>query len=641
MKLSRLLAALASHSRRRAPVVLLAGILLAFLAGWLGATRIGVSTDTDTLFSASLPWRQRQIAWDAAFPQFRNLLVAVIDADEPEEAEASAADLAKALAADKAQFASVTRPDASPYLERNGLLFLDPEDPGVAARPHHRCTTLPWPAGRGPQRARPVRGAEPAGDGGGAGGRRSRVLCAGAAGLSPVACRCRGGSSGAAVVGESVGRAGCRTGWQIPLRAGPGPPRFHRAAAGAAATQVLRDAISRLEFVRSGAAHVRVTGSVALADEEFATVAQGIVAGTVASVLLIALWLLLAVRSWRLIVPILLTLLLGLSLTVGFAALAVGTLNLVSVAFAILFVGIAVDFAIQFTVRFRQAMLTEGEAGAALDSTAYHVGPEVLVAAAATASGFLAFVPTSFAGVAELGLIAGVGMVIAFLCTILFLPAALTVFRPQPERRPIGLRGGEAMERSLVKARRPVLAGVAVLAIAGVALIPRVGFDSDPLHTKDPNTEAMRTLADLLASPLTDPYTRRHPRTHADGCRRACRAAGQAAVGIAGAHALQLRAAGPAAEARADRRRRQYPQRDLGAAFAAGAGHAGRPAAGGAEHIGADPARAAEAGEGRSVAGHRGRPSQAGRRARRDADGGQRGAHTVPAVADRPATPGA
>ena len=110
----------------------------------------------------------------------------------------------------------------------------------------------------------------------------------------------------------------------------------------------------KLEFVASGHARVRVTGSVPLADEEFATVAEGAVAGLIGSFVLIAIWLFLAVQSWRLIVPILLTLVLGLLLTTGFAALAVGTLNLISVAFAVLFVGIAVDFAIQFSVRFRE-----------------------------------------------------------------------------------------------------------------------------------------------------------------------------------------------------------------------------------------------------------------------------------------------
>ncbi len=74
----------------------------------------------------------------------------------------------------------------------------------------------------------------------------------------------------------------------------------------------------------------------------------------IGSVVLITLWLFLAVQTWRLIVPILATLVLGLMLTLLFATVAVGTLNLVSVGFGILFVGIAVDFAIQFSVRYRE-----------------------------------------------------------------------------------------------------------------------------------------------------------------------------------------------------------------------------------------------------------------------------------------------
>ena len=112
--------------------------------------------------------------------------------------------------------------------------------------------------------------------------------------------------------------------------------------------------IAGLEFVKSGDARVRITGQVALADEEFATVVQGAVVGLIGSVVLITLWLFLAVQTWRLIVPILATLGLGLMLTLLFAAVAVGTLNLVSVGFGILFVGIAVDFAIQFSVRYRE-----------------------------------------------------------------------------------------------------------------------------------------------------------------------------------------------------------------------------------------------------------------------------------------------
>jgi hopanoid biosynthesis associated RND transporter like protein HpnN len=276
---------------------------------------------------------------------------------------------------------------------------------------------------------------------------------------------------------------------------------------GGAATQVLRNDAHALDFGQTGAAHVRVTGSVALADEEFATVAEGVVWGSVGSVVLITLWLFLAVGSWRLIVPILLTLFLGLALTTGFAAICVGTLNLVSVAFTILFIGIAVDFAIQFCVRYREARGESEDLEAALRATAHRAGAQILVAAAATAAGFYAFVPTSFSGVAELGLIAGTGMLIAFLCTLGFLPAALTLFGAPGGHGEVGFAVGDRIERGLTRARLPVLALFGGIGVLGAILLPRLVFDSDPLHTKNRHTEAMRVLADLMNDPLTNPYS--------------------------------------------------------------------------------------------------------------------------------------
>ena len=129
-------------------------------------------------------------------------------------------------------------------------------------------------------------------------------------------------------------------------------------------------------------------------------------------------------------VPIMATLVLGLLLTTGFAALVIGTLNLISVAFAVLFVGIAVDFAIQFTVRLRERRFTYPDMTEALRETGRRSGAQILVAALATASGFLAFTPTNFVGVAQLGIIAGFGMVIAFGCTLTFLPAMLCLCHP-------------------------------------------------------------------------------------------------------------------------------------------------------------------------------------------------------------------
>ncbi|HEY0184794.1 MAG TPA: MMPL family transporter, partial [Rhodopila sp.] len=276
---------------------------------------------------------------------------------------------------------------------------------------------------------------------------------------------------------------------------------------GGAATQAMRDIIAQLTYVKAGDAHVRITGQVALADEEFATVAQGAVEGLLGSLVLITLWLFLAVHTWRLIVPILMTLVLGLMLTVLFAAVAVGTLNLVSVGFGVLFVGIAVDFAIQFSVRYREFRFETGDAAAAMTATARRVGVQILIAALATAAGFLAFVPTAFSGVAELGLIAGAGMIMAFICTLAFLPAAITLFRPPGEAAEVGFAFAAKIDPVIVQRRIPILVVFALLAVGAVAVSPWLAFDSDPLDTKNPDTEAMRTLRDLINNPLTNPYT--------------------------------------------------------------------------------------------------------------------------------------
>ena len=505
--LTHLLVRLVDASRRNAWRVMLGALLLALFSGWFASGHLGVSTDTDLMFAPSLPWRQRAMAMDKAFPQFRDLLVAVIDAREPEQAEATAAELAARLATDTTHFTSVRRPDALPFFQREGFLFLEPKQ--LTALMDQTIDAQPF---LGQLVADPsIRGLFAALSLLGMGASR------GDADLTPYLPAIA--SFHAALANATSGKPEPLS-WQRLLGGGlselAGPYRFVLAQPkqdfgnlqpGGAATAALRAVIADLEFVKSGAAHVRITGQVALADEEFATVAEGAIEGLIGSVVLITLWLFLAVRTWRLIVPILLTLGLGLILTVLFAAAAVGTLNLVSVGFGVLFVGIAVDFAIQFCVRYRDKRHETHDLPTAMRATAAQAGDQILVAALATAAGFLAFVPTDFSGVAELGLIAGVGMLIAFACTVGFLPAAITVFRPRDEATEVGFAFAGRLDPVVVGYRRPILGAFLLLAAVAGGLSPRLQFDSDPLNTKNPNTEAMRTLRDLIANPLTNPYT--------------------------------------------------------------------------------------------------------------------------------------
>ncbi len=505
--MNTVLAVLVGWCARRHAVVLAGATLLAVACGTLAATRLSMSTNLHELFDARLGWLRQDAALRAAYPQFTDLIVAVVDGRIPEEADATADGLVQALADDRVHFTEVRRPDASSYLAQEGLLFLDPAplgdllDKTVDAAPFLGQLAAD-PSARGLFGALGLIGVG---------------VVRGQANLGPFALALR--SFDATLRTAFAGQAAPLS-WQSLLSgrlaglAGPNrivliQPKLDYGAVqpGGVATRVVRTAAARLEFVANGDAHVRLTGAVPLADEEFSSAAQGAVAGLALSLALVVVWLFLGLRSWRLIVPVVSTLLLGLLVTTGFAALAVGTLNLISVGFAILFVGIAVDFSIQFSVRFREMRLSAPDAQTALVMTGERVGRQVLVAGCAAAAGFLAFVPTSFRGVAELGLIAGAGMLIALVCTLTFLPAMLALCRPVADGREVGIAALAPVDRAIGRIRVPLLGAFGLLSIAGAGMVWGLRFDSNTLHTKQQNTEAMRTLLHLFDSPVTNPFT--------------------------------------------------------------------------------------------------------------------------------------
>ncbi|MBU6426255.1 MAG: MMPL family transporter, partial [Rhodospirillales bacterium] len=399
-----------------------------------------IDTDTDHLFSSNLPWRQAQILEDKNFPQFNDLIVAVVRGDTPEEASETAAALNAALNADKVNFRDSRYPSGSPFYQNEGLLLLPVAD--LAALLNQIVSAQPFLG----QLA-----ADPSARGLFTGlGLIAQGVAAGA-NISPynTALAAVRKNLEAAANGHAVPLS-----WQSLITSGAASqgdtefvlahPRLNQGTLqpGGDATAALVRIAANLPDVQAGRATVHYTGQIPLSDEQFASLTHGLVLGGVISLVLIALWLYLALRSWRLIVPILLTLVMGLILTMTFAAIVVKVINLISVAFAILFIGLAVDFAIQYAVRLRAVRHAVPALGSALTETARQAGAQIALAATATACGFFAFSPKPFVGVAELGEIAGAGMFIAFFCTISFLPALLRLFTPRPETTPVGMPGG-------------------------------------------------------------------------------------------------------------------------------------------------------------------------------------------------------
>jgi hopanoid biosynthesis associated RND transporter like protein HpnN len=252
---------------------------------------------------------------------------------------------------------------------------------------------------------------------------------------------------------------------------------------------------------------VRLTGDVPLQDEEFRTLTDRVwmMGGVMLGGVLLLLWL--ALHSFRMIFAILVTLAAGLVMTMAIGLLAVGVFNIISIAFIALFVGLGVDFGIQFCVRYRCERFHLKDLGKALGHTGRSVGVPLALAAAATAVGFFSFLPTEYTGVAELGFVAGVGMVMAFLASITLLPALLMVLKPESEASDVGFANLAPLDKYLAGRRKLVLRTAAVAGTVALILTLFLRFDSNPLDLRSPKVESVSTLFDLMKNPDTSPNT--------------------------------------------------------------------------------------------------------------------------------------
>ncbi len=242
--------------------------------------------------------------------------------------------------------------------------------------------------------------------------------------------------------------------------------------------------------------------------------------------MLMILWV--ALRSKRMIVAVFITLFVVLSITAALGLMLVHALNMISVAFMVLFVGLGVDFGIQFGVKYREERHKHKRLDVSLVETARHVAVPLKLAAAAS---FFSFLPTQYRDVSELGLIAGIGMFMAYVTNMTLLPALIKVFAPPGEASSPGFPVLTPVDEFLDRHRKPVLIGTLVVMIGGLPLLTQLRFDFNPLHLKDPHTESMATLNALRDSPEGAGQQRRRtcPQSRRSGQHR--REIAQAAAG--------------------------------------------------------------------------------------------------------------
>jgi uncharacterized protein len=478
------------------PWVIAGALLLAVLSAWYAATHFSMTTDINQLISSKSPARQRELVFEKAFPQF-DTTIAVVDAPTPELVQAATDALATKLSQQKDLFRSIEEPQGGSFIAQNGLLFLPTDQ-------LERQTGLLTQA----QKLIQVLAADPS--------LRGVVRS-----LQLALLGVQGGklklddmvwplTISANTLDQVIADKPASFSWQMLAQGRQANPsdlmRFLRIQPvldyselepGLKASSAIRQAAAALDFGKTYQARLRLTGPVPMNDDEFSTIKENAALNAVLTIAVVLFILWMALRWWRIIFAVFVSLAVGLSLTAALGLLLVGSLNLISVYFAVLFVGLGVDFGIQFSVRYRAERHEVDGLHEALLHAGRRAGAPLTLAALATAAGFLAFLPTDYRGLSELGAIAGFGMLIAFLTSVTLLPALLNKVKPRSEPNQLGYAFLGPVDDFLERHRTPILIITALLIVAASPLLLWLRFDFNPMNLRNPKVESVSTYIEL------------------------------------------------------------------------------------------------------------------------------------------------
>ena len=470
---------------------------------------LGINADNLSLVSKSLESRQNHAAFAALFPNLEEAMLVVVDGETPALAREATDALAVELEAMGDTFRDVYVPGGGSFFEEHALLYRTADELDEFA--DQLATMQPVMASLESdpslvQLADLVRlGFDSGGDDKLEGGQWTTLLD-------------EVGDATVTVYEE----APVRISWESMLLAGSDleiPTRrvivvdpyleFERILVAGSTLDAIDEAKRKAGLDAMRGVRVRVTGNPALNHEEMIGLAWDIGGAGVFCFALVAVILYFAFRSWRLVIASLGTLLVGLVWTGAFAALTIGELNLISIAFAILFIGLGVDFAIHFGMAFaderRDGGLLNAEAlAAAIDA----IGASLVLCGFTTAIGFLVFLPTEYRGVAELGAIAGAGMFIILFLTLTLFPALLLGWLRIPDDVLVPAPSRLDQDLALRLARTPrLICGLALLLALGcVPLLFSLRFDAHVIEMRDPDTPSVQAFRDLLSDGNMSPW---------------------------------------------------------------------------------------------------------------------------------------
>jgi len=249
------------------------------------------------------------------------------------------------------------------------------------------------------------------------------------------------------------------------------------------AIEELRRLISVTQFEAPGV-NVGLTGEPVLEyDEMRQTGRDSMVASVVALVLGSVIFVVAYRQVWRPFKAAL-CLLLGLGYSLGFATLAIGHLNILTITFAPMLIGLAMDFGIHFISRYEEEMRNRRPETEATERATALTGQGIISGGVTMAAAFLAMALTDFRGIQEMGIIAGCGVLLCLIPMMTCLPLLLRRGRQNLLDHQMGPTHQRRLEIEILWLRHPVLVvGATLLLCAGAAFqFPRVHFDYDLLH---------------------------------------------------------------------------------------------------------------------------------------------------------------
>jgi uncharacterized protein len=235
-----------------------------------------------------------------------------------------------------------------------------------------------------------------------------------------------------------------------------------------------------------------VTGEQALASDEMVSAQRDMALATTISILTVCLLYIIAFREVWSPLRVMVALQLAICWTVGFNTLTVGHLNILSVSFAPILIGLADNLGIHLAVRYREERTAGRNFSTALEIASRRIGPGIVTAALSMALAFYAVMLADFPGLAELGFIAGSGELLCLLASFTVLPALMAVsqrFRPQrSESQTMRLRDPL---RWLQRFPRTTLGLLGGLTLASLFVLPIPRFDYNLLHLQAQDTESV------------------------------------------------------------------------------------------------------------------------------------------------------